>query len=152
MTPRQRGRADGSFVGYRSSMRGFRPTWTAVIVVGVFDGVGCAEDAACQLSFVVDAVPCAVDDCVIDFGVVAPNLSETLRLSWSGACDVNSLDEDPSIVEGGDVFRVASFSTFLGDRGDEGFTFVSATPIDDLPAHGTLDLSPHSLALVVNGD
>jgi hypothetical protein len=114
--------------------------------------VGCTGGTDCQLAFVVDAAPCDVDGCVVDFGTVAPNLSETLRVSWSGACDNNALVDAPAISEGIDTFRLGASNTFLGERGDEGFAFVSATPVDNQPVHGTLSLPPHSIALVVNGD
>jgi hypothetical protein len=123
-------------------------TFVATFVV-VVDGAACAGDEGCELAFVVDAVDCPVDDCVIDFGSVQTSLTESRRLSWTGACGVDEFIERPTVVEGADVFRVGQVGEFLGD-GDQGFVFVSATPVDAEPTRGTLSLGQRSVGLRVN--
>jgi hypothetical protein len=113
-------------------------------------GAACTEDTSCELSFVVDGATCDVDDCVIDFGAVPPGLTETKRLSWSGACGDNILINGPVLNDGGTVFRLGESALFLGEQGDEGFVFVSAAPNFSEPATGTLDFDAHTLELVVN--
>ena len=67
---------------------------------------------------------------------LAPGLTETRRLSWSGTCDGQGLFDIPVVIAGGDVFRVGSANVGLGDHGDEGFAFVTANPLDDGEAAG----------------
>lgn len=137
----------------------------AEVVVGVIvvvtggGGVGCAPaPPSCpeRTQYTVGSTPVGSEPGVIDFGVVAPGLSSTIRVSFVVGC--NLFVDGASAGDGdGGVFVIDDFvrgDPDEDDGGEAGAVSVSAHPTDEHEARGQLHIAEDgdgvNVDLVVN--